>query len=149
MSSIVITSNGGYPMDQNLYQMVKCMYTASKCCYPNGVIIAVGECRDGIGGEDFYNDFTGYDSIEDLLTCFLARDKLQTQKDQWQSQILAKILLNHSVILVSSIRKDIVKRMKIEPATDLNEALSLAYEIIGETNSPITIIPDGIGILIK
>ena len=31
-SDIVITTNNGYPMDQNLYQMVKGMCTAEACC---------------------------------------------------------------------------------------------------------------------
>lgn len=46
-ADIVVTSNNGYPMDQNIYQTVKGMATAEKTCKKNGVIIMVAECNDG------------------------------------------------------------------------------------------------------
>ena len=51
---IVITSNGGYPLDQNIYQAVKGMTAAESCCREGGVIIMAASCCDGHGGEDFY-----------------------------------------------------------------------------------------------
>ena len=37
---IVVTSNGGYPLDQNLYQSPKAVATAEACCRDGGVIIS-------------------------------------------------------------------------------------------------------------
>ena len=45
---IVITSNNGYPLDQNLYQSVKGMTAAAQIVRPGGAIVAVAECRDGL-----------------------------------------------------------------------------------------------------
>ena len=40
-SDIVISTNGGYPLDQNIYQSVKGMTAAEASCNPGGVIIMV------------------------------------------------------------------------------------------------------------
>ncbi len=56
-SDIVLTSNGGYPLDQNIYQAVKGMTAAESCVNQNGVIIMVAACNDGHGGKDFYEWF--------------------------------------------------------------------------------------------
>lgn len=50
---IVVTSNGGYPLDQNLYQSPKAVATAEACAGEDGVIIMVCACREGIGGSHF------------------------------------------------------------------------------------------------
>ena len=50
---IVVTSNGGYPLDQNLYQSPKAVATAEACAGEDGVIIMVCACREGIGGSYF------------------------------------------------------------------------------------------------
>ena len=50
---ITITSNGGYPFDQNLYQAVKGMVAAEATTIPGGQIIIVAACADGIGGDSF------------------------------------------------------------------------------------------------
>ena len=45
---IVITTNSGYPLDQNLYQAVKGMSAAARIVRPGGAIIAAAECSDGL-----------------------------------------------------------------------------------------------------
>ena len=52
-ADIAITSNGGYPLDQNIYQAVKGMSAAEATCRKGGVIIICAACNDGHGGEDF------------------------------------------------------------------------------------------------
>jgi nickel-dependent lactate racemase len=48
-----MTSNGGYPLDQNIYQAVKGMTAAAATAQPGGVIIMVSACEDGHGGQAF------------------------------------------------------------------------------------------------
>ena len=50
---IVVTSNGGYPLDQNLYQSPKAVATAEACAGEDGVIIMCCSCADGMGGTHF------------------------------------------------------------------------------------------------
>ena len=56
-SDIVISTNGGYPLDQNIYQSVKGMTAAEASCNPGGVIIMVSSCIDGHGGQSLYDTF--------------------------------------------------------------------------------------------
>ena len=45
---VVLTTNSGYPLDQNLYQAVKGMSAAAKIVKPAGTIVCAAECRDGL-----------------------------------------------------------------------------------------------------
>lgn len=55
-ADIVVTTNGGYPLDQNIYQAVKGMTAAEATCKPNGVIIMIAACNDGHGGQSLYDN---------------------------------------------------------------------------------------------
>ena len=44
---IVVTTNSGYPLDQNLYQAVKGMSAAAQIVEPDGLILAAARCNDG------------------------------------------------------------------------------------------------------
>ena len=45
---IVVTTNSGYPLDQNLYQAVKGISAAAEIVRDGGTIICAAECRDGL-----------------------------------------------------------------------------------------------------
>ena len=147
-SDIVITTNNGYPLDQNLYQMVKGMYTAEDCCAEGGVIIAAGECGDGIGGESFHAMFRGGKSPAALLEEFRCIPPEETRIDQWQAQILARIMEKHSVILVSALPEEDVRSFGMIPASTVEEALMAADALLGRPGS-ISVIPEGISVIIK
>ena len=55
MADIVITTNGGYPLDQNAYQSPKGMTAGEATCKPGGVLIMLASCCDGTGGDGFYH----------------------------------------------------------------------------------------------
>ena len=44
---IVVTTNSGYPLDQNLYQAVKGMSAAAQIVTEGGLILAASRCNDG------------------------------------------------------------------------------------------------------
>lgn len=50
-ADIAISTNGGYPLDQNMYQSVKGMTAAEAASKDGGIIIMVANCGDGHGGE--------------------------------------------------------------------------------------------------
>ena len=89
---IVITSNGGYPLDQNVYQCVKGMTAGEAVCRENGVIILCAACNDGHGGEAFYKTLSKTDSPKELLRKIESVPRDKTLPDQWQYQILCRIL---------------------------------------------------------
>jgi nickel-dependent lactate racemase len=141
-ADISITANGGEPLDQNLYQAVKGMTAAEAVCKPGGTIIMCAACRDGHGGEAFYQEFASAASASEVAERFAKRSRRDTGVDQWQSQILARILEKHKVILVSGdAMRDIARAMHMEWAPSADAALALAGE------GTVTVIPDGVAVI--
>ena len=148
-ADIAITSNGGYPLDQNIYQAVKGMTAAEACVKPNGVIIMVSACRNGHGGEQFYRYFKESASSSELLEQLNKVSQADTLPDQWEAQILARILSKNRVILVADEAiKKIAEDMFMTWASDLTEALRLAEEMTA-SDATVTIIPDGVSVIVK
>ena len=147
-ADIVITSNGGAPMDQNLYQCVKGLTAAEATANPGAVLILCAEAADGIGGEGFYRSLLECGDAAELYEAYCATPQDQTIPDQWQTQILARILMKHRVILVS--RKELaetIREMKMDYAETLEEALTMARETVGEGGT-VTAIPNGISVIV-
>ena len=148
-SDIVITTNGGYPLDQNIYQTVKGMTAGEATVNENGVIIICSSCADGTGGEFFYKLLADNESAKIAYQKLNDVEPKDTEFDQWEAQILARILTKANVIIVSEhCDPAIIKAMHIKHAYNLDEALQMAREIVGE-NKKITIIPDGISVIVK
>ncbi|MDR1613233.1 MAG: nickel-dependent lactate racemase [Planctomycetota bacterium] len=151
VADVVITSNNGYPLDQNLYQTVKCLTAAEASCRSGGVIIGVAECRDGHGGEQFAAGLRGFASPAEALRTIEKRGADETLPDQWQLQILFRILSRFTVIMVTgpSVPSGVVEGLGMRKADSLPEALRIAERITGNANVQVTAIPDGVGVVVK
>lgn len=57
-----------------------------------GIIIIVAECADGKGGEAFYSTLKNCNSPAELYDEIMAVPQDKTIPDQWQSQILVRVL---------------------------------------------------------
>ncbi|SDL41942.1 nickel-dependent lactate racemase [Halarsenatibacter silvermanii] len=148
-ADIVITTNGGYPLDQNIYQSVKGMTAAEAACKENGVIIIAAECSDGHGGEGFYNTFLEADSVQQIREDIKSRDMSETVPDQWESQILARILDKFEVIMITGAPRKMVEDMYMYKAENMDEALSMAEDMVAEVKPGITVIPDGVSVIVE
>ena len=146
-ADIVITTNNGYPLDQNIYQAVKGMTAGEATCKAGGVIIMVAACNDGHGGKSFMKTMTQKLTPGEILAQIEATAKQDTVPDQWESQILARILSKFRVVLVSEADPNLVRAMKMHPAKDLQLAIQIAEELLGHPGS-ITVIPEGISTII-
>lgn len=147
IGDIVVTSNGGYPLDQNLYQSPKAVATAEACAGEDGVIIMVCACREGIGGSHFEELIMGGNprEIDRKLSAVPPRE---TIPEQWCAQIYARILRKHPVILVSTyLAPETVRRANMIPAATPDEALAMAYEMKGK-DARVVVIPDGVSVMI-
>ncbi len=88
---VVVTTNAGYPLDQNLYQAVKGMSAAATVVRPGGLIICAAECADGFPDHgSFRAELAAEPTPERLLAAIAARPR--TVPDQWQVQVLARVL---------------------------------------------------------
>lgn len=149
LADIAITSNGGYPLDQNIYQAVKSMTAAEATVKDGGVIIVSAESSDGTGGDAFYNAFVNEPDTEKLYQSFLDTPKEETIPDQWESQILCRVLLKtKAIIYISDVDDEIVKTFHMIPVKTLDEAMEKANELMGNDSS-VTVIPNGISVFIK
>lgn len=148
MADIVISTNGGYPLDQNIYQAVKGMTAAEATVNPGGVIIMLAKSNDGHGGEQFYRQLADEPDIAKTMALFLSRGRNETVPDQWQTQIFLRILEKATVVYVSDAPDEMVEKMHMHPAHSVEEALLLAEEILGDKNAGITAIPDGVSVMV-
>ena len=148
-ADIVISTNGGYPLDQNIYQAVKGMTAAEATVNDGGVIIMLAASNDGIGGDDFYHQMADEKDIYKTMALFMSRGRNETVPDQWQTQIFLRILMKAKVVYVSSAPDNIVEDLHMVPAHSLEEALSKAEEILGNKKASVTMIPDGVSVIVE
>ena len=145
---IVITSNGGAPLDQNIYQSVKGLTAAEASAKEGAVLIMCADLADGTGGESFYQSLKTCKTPADHFAKCAATPQDKTIPDQWESQILARILMKHRVIFVSRPEMEVTLReMKMDYAPDLETALAMARADKGES-AEITVIPNGISVMV-
>lgn len=148
-ADIAVTSNGGYPLDQNVYQSVKSMTAAEAAAADDGVIIEVSRCNDGHGGESFYQTFKDAKDPKDIEERVLQIPMEETIPDQWEIQILARILVRHKVIFVTDPEnRQLIEDMHMTYAETLDEALAMAREIKGE-DAKIAFVPDGVSVIVN
>lgn len=146
---IVVTSNGGAPLDQNIYQSVKGLTAAEASAKEGAVLIMCAQLADGTGGQGFYTSLRDCESPEAHFAQCAATPQNETIPDQWESQILARILMKHRVIYVSRPEMEqTLREMKLEYAPTLEAALTMAKADKGE-NASITVIPNGISVIVK
>ncbi|MDD3543963.1 MAG: nickel-dependent lactate racemase [Kiritimatiellae bacterium] len=147
-ADIVITGNGGYPLDQNIYQSVKGMTAAEACCRAGGVIIMAAGCCDGTGGDCFYRALAEAESPGRLLARIRGVPQNETPQDQWEYQILARVLSKCRVILVTDLfDAKVVESMHMLHAASLRKALDMAMAMCGP-DAGCVVIPDGVSVIV-
>ena len=138
---IVITTNSGYPLDQNLYQAVKGMSAAAQIVAPGGYIATAARCNDGFPEHgNFKRLLFDHGSPRALLDTIMSPGF--SMYDQWEAQLLAGVLLKARVGLYSELPSENVRRAHLEPITDLEETLSAELQRVG-ADAPIAVLPEG------
>jgi nickel-dependent lactate racemase len=119
---VVITTNSGYPLDQNVYQAVKGMNAACQIVKKGGTIICAAECSDGLPEHGNFGRLLEMgDSPQDLLDLITAPGFQMF--DQWEVQRLAMILQWAEVYLYSSLPHDLVRKAMLKPTQDIERTL--------------------------
>ncbi len=138
---IVVTTNSGYPLDQNLYQAVKGMSAAAQIVQQDGLIVAASKCNDGFPNHgNFKKLLFDHDSPQAVLDTILAPGF--SMYDQWEAQLLAMIRLKARVGLYSDIAPDEVHRAHLEPVNDIAAFIADELNRIGKDAS-IAVLPEG------
>jgi nickel-dependent lactate racemase len=138
---IVVTTNGGYPLDQNLYQAVKGMSAAYQVVSDGGLIVSASRCNDGFPDHgNFRKMLLEHSSPEAMLETIYSPGF--SVFDQWQVQLFALILQRARVALYSEIPPEDVRRVHLEPVADITARISEELEDIGR-DAPIAVLPEG------
>jgi nickel-dependent lactate racemase len=138
---IVITTNSGYPLDQNVYQSVKGMAAAARVVKPGGTIICAAECADGVPEHGNYRKILQMGRTPDELLRLICSPGFSLF-DQWQVQIQAQIQRQATVYLKSSLPDDVVRSTHFEPCDDISALVRHLVRTHGPHTS-ICVLPQG------
>jgi len=137
---LVITSNSGYPLDQNLYQSVKGMVAAAEIVTEGGSILLAAECSDGFPEHgNFAHLVYEHTSPQAMLeTVYQPGFRLL---DQWQIQKLAQVQMKAQLSVFSQIPADQIRKASLEPVVDLHDYLEDMRRNLGDI--PVAVLPEG------
>ena len=138
---IVVTTNSGYPLDQNLYQAVKGMSAGARILKPGGTLILASECRDGVpAGSSFDHLLRSVAHPEEVLT-LLATPGFH-RPEQWQAQLQALIQRRARVLLYSTLPDRVVRAAHLTPCHDISAAVKQLLEAL-PSGARIAALPQG------
>jgi nickel-dependent lactate racemase len=137
---VVVTTNAGYPLDQNLYQAVKGMSAAAEIVEQDGLIVAASRCNDGFPDHGNFRELLfNHGSPRALLDTISSPGF--SRYDQWEAQRLAIIALKARVGLYSDLDPDEVRRAHLEAVADIGTRLREELRRRGDV--PIAVLPEG------
>lgn len=148
-ADIAVTANGGYPLDQNVYQSVKGMTAAEACVRPGGAIVMCAALGDGHGGEAFHRWFAERESAQAVSRDIADIPPHETRMDQWEAQILARVQSKATVFFVTGAEnRELIGRMHMRWAPDVDWAVAAATEMLGK-DATVVVIPDGVSVIVQ
>jgi len=137
---VVVTSNSGFPLDQNLYQTVKGISAAARIVGDGGTIVVASECSDGIPDHgNFAQIMRDSASPADVIGSIQALER--PILDQWQAQILAGILERSAIKVRSDLPREDVEMCKMDVIEDVDSAVAEGLE--GTDDRRVAVLPDG------
>ncbi|MFL5803387.1 MAG: nickel-dependent lactate racemase [Roseiflexaceae bacterium] len=138
---IVITTNSGYPLDQNLYQAVKGMSAAARIVRPGGAIIAAAECSDGLPEHGNFKQLLQMRRTPQDLLEMIEAPGFELY-DQWEAQTQAIVQRRADVYLYSSLDPRTVRDAMLTPIAGVEEALAALLDRYGP-EARVAVLPEG------
>lgn len=138
---IVITSGAGYPLDTTLYQAIKGLVGALPAVKDGGTIIMAASLSEGLGGGEFSRALLETDNLNDFMEDIISG--LRFVIDQWQIEVLARVLRKADVMLYTSgLAGSLLKKIFADPISSVEEGIERALERHGK-KARIAVIPKG------
>lgn len=134
---LVIASAGGYPKDINLYQAQKAITHALLFCKPGGVVILAAACSQGIGSDRLEDFMRGISNRDEAIKLFRSLGFQIGPHKAYQLALQSKYA---KIILISNLSADTTRNYFMEPADDLDKAVSMALEHLPPNHS-IAVLP--------
>ncbi|HUW90917.1 MAG TPA: nickel-dependent lactate racemase [Candidatus Nanopelagicaceae bacterium] len=143
---IVVCGNGGYPLDLNLYQAVKSMAIGEMGVKRGGTIISVNECSEGIGvGQNKFKELIFSEKNPEEIYDKILKKEIVVP-DQWEIQVLTRILMKSEIYLVSTLKEEEIGNIGLKYADTVENAIKNSLIKHG-SNANILILPNGPQIL--
>ena len=139
---VVVTTNSGYPLDQNLYQTVKGISAAAQIVKSGGSIVVASECSDGLPSHGAYSELLrrGHDPDGFLDQLFAPGFSVH---DQWQVQVQAQIQRKAKVFVkADGLTAEELRAAWFEPVTDLAACVEAQLRAAGP-GARCAILPQG------
>jgi nickel-dependent lactate racemase len=143
---VIITGNGGFPLDLNLYQAVKSMALGELGVKKGGTVISVNECRDKVGQPKF-NELINLGICAEDMFSKVTQGEIKCS-DQWEIQALARVLTHADVYVVSTMSEAELGKIGLKYAPTVEKALEKCREKYGNSMR-VLILPDGPSIIPK
>jgi nickel-dependent lactate racemase len=138
---IVVTTNSGYPLDQNLYQGVKGMSAGARIIQEGGTLILACECHEGVPANSPLDKLLrSAGSPEEILTLLATPGFVRPE--QWQAQIQALIQRKARVLVYSALPDEVVKGAHLTPCHDIAAAVNERLEQLGP-EARVAVLPQG------
>jgi nickel-dependent lactate racemase len=136
---LVVSTNGGHPLDRNLYQAVKGMAAAERIVRDQGIVVMAAACVDGVpAGGAFARLLAQACSPEDLVGATEG-----PELDRWQAQVLGRVITRAEVHLYSEGLDDaVVRDAQLVPVHDLARAVEAALAQLG-ASPRVAVLPEG------
>jgi len=138
LADIVVVTPGGFPKDINMYQAQKALDNAGHAVREGGVIVWLAECLEEFGSAKFEEWMKGHEKSSDMITHIREDFQLGGHK----AAAVAMILEKAKIILVSAMDDETVRKIHLQPAASLDEAMNKAYNIVGK-DANIIVMPFG------
>ena len=139
---VVVTTNSGYPLDQNLYQTVKGLSAAAQVVKPGGAIVCAAECADGLPDHGEYGAILGARETPQALLDMICAPG-HNRHDQWEVQVQAQIQQRAAVFLKSGgLSPDAVRGAHLTPIEDVGSTTRRQLDRFGPA-ARLCVLPEG------
>ncbi len=138
---IVVTTNSGYPLDQNLYQAVKGMSAVAEIVKRGGTFVCAAECRDGLPDQGSYATILAGGESPAALRRSIEASTI-TVPDQWQVQVQARVQQRATVLVhADGLTDEQLRSAHLEPAHDVTEVVAALVK--ASPDSRVCVLPEG------
>jgi nickel-dependent lactate racemase len=138
-ADLVVTTGGGHPLDQTLYQASKALLTARDMVRPGGTVLLVAGCGEGLGGKEFCEVVRRSGSPAGFRERYGNPDNFVI--DQWGAQAFFRTLEQTGPVLLYApcLCRDEVESFGLTWVEDLDTTLAQALQ----THEIAYVVPEG------
>lgn len=151
-SDLVVTTGGGYPLDQTFYQTVKGMCGALPALAPGGTLLVLSECAEGLGSEAYARLLLEYGKDWRRFLSDAAAAPGTTRLDQWEFQMQCRVLQRTGVerlyVATDGVPAETLGRLAVTPVPGAGDAVERAGRFVeafvaAKPSCRVAVVPEG------